>query len=334
MRSVLSLLLAILLLVDPSSSASAQTLEEQKLEAFLQKKYTKGGGLFSALDKVLPEKPLNAASDYEGRKPDGSYWWGAYFNAMNVSVVGHPRRALEKFCTGANGSFALSYAVRVFDNGEGAQNLKLTDPTGGPDFSINAAMLERWRYFGPVGEQLTGGPSSWSGSSPAAFIDDRKLLGLFSCKGSDAKPLWHVAIMPTRFGNIEALQAVGQTQNSWFMLSIRAVTVQSINATLAEFKAEEKKQAAQAAELNDQWSKEQAAREAAYAKRAPLLAEFRKNLAVGTITNCGRVLAFNGPLVEVQVPSHIKLGNGATRVFVERATVEPDDRDALACKWD
>lgn len=43
---------------------------------------------------------------------------------------------------------------------------------------------------------------------------------------------------------------------------------------------------------------------------------FRKNLASGAITNCGRFLGFNGPLVEVQVPSHIKLLNGATRVFV------------------
>jgi hypothetical protein len=36
----------------------------------------------------------------------------------------------------------------------------------------------------------------------------------------------------------------------------------------------------------------------------------------------------------VQVPTHIKLRNGATRVFVEREKLEPDDAEAWNCKWD
>jgi hypothetical protein len=86
--------------------------------------------------------------------------------------------------------------------------------------------------------------------------------------------------------------------------------------------------------MKDQWQREAVDRQAQGATRAAKLVEFRKTLAIGTVTNCGRVLGFNGPLVEVQVPLHIKLSNGATRVFVEREKLESDDSEAWSCKWD
>jgi hypothetical protein len=43
--------------------------------------------------------------------------------------------------------------------------------------------------------------------------------------------------------------------------------------------------------INDQWKWEAAQREEQAAKRSAKLAEFRKLLAIGTMTNCGRVVA-------------------------------------------
>jgi hypothetical protein len=130
------------------------------------------------------------------------------------------------------------------------------------------------------------------------------------------------------------LEDTRRTENAWFMLSIRPVTAAETAKALAEKQAAEEKERASQLAINDQWKREAAAREEQGAKRAAKLAEFRKSLVIGTMTNCGRVLGFNGPLVEVQVPSHIKLNNGATRMFVERAKLEPDDAEAWSCKWD
>jgi hypothetical protein len=66
------------------------------------------------------------------------------------------------------------------------------------------------------------------------LIDARNYLGLFSCQNASAKPLWHVAILPTRFGNMQALQDVGRRENAWLMLSIRPVTAAEIAKTVAE----------------------------------------------------------------------------------------------------
>jgi hypothetical protein len=309
------------------------TPAEDELAIFLHKKYDKSGGLFGALDKVLPDTPTGYAADHEGKKADGSYWTSAYFNASNVATVGWPRRALSKYCEKAKGTLVQSYAVRVFDNGAGAFPIKLADPNGGAELTIDRWMIERWRYASWQKDPKVG-PREWSLSSPAGLIDARADLGLFSCNDADAKSLWHVAIIPTRFGNIQALEDTRRRENAWFMLSIRPVTVMEISKAIAEKQfAEEQERASQLA-INDQWKREAAAREEQGAKRAAKLAEFRKMLAVGTMTNCGRVLAFNGPLIEVQVPSHIKLQNGATRMFVERAKLEPDEAEAWSCKWD
>jgi hypothetical protein len=140
--------------------------------------------------------------------------------------------------------------------------------------------------------------------------------------------------MPTRFGNMQALQDASRRENAWFMLSIRPVTTVEIAKTIAEKQTADDRQRSAQVAMKEQWQREAAEREVQGAKRAAKLAEFRKSLVVGTVTNCGRVLGFNGPLVEVQVPSHVKLRNGATRVFVEREKLEPDDAEAWSCKWD
>jgi hypothetical protein len=309
------------------------TPAESVLATFLHKKYAKTGGVLSALDKVLPDTPTGSAADYEGQKSDGSYWSSAYFNALNVSTAGWPHRALSKHCQKTNGTLVQSYAVRVFDNGPRSFPHKLADPGGGMELVIDRWMIERWRYAAWQNEPKSG-PREWSLNSPAGLIDAQNYLGLFSCQDASAKPLWHVAILPTRFGNMQALEDVGRRENAWFMLSIRPVTALEIAKTLAEKQAAEDKERATQIAANEQSKRAAEILEEQGAKRAALLASFRKGLAVGTVTNCGRVLAFNGPLVEVQVPTHIKLRNGATRVFVERDKIEPDDADAWSCKWD
>jgi hypothetical protein len=317
---------AVLLASLPASATPA----EDELTTFLHKKYHKSGGL---LDTLLPTTPTGYAADYEGQKADGSYWTSAYFNALNVATVGWPRLALSKHCEKAKGSLVQSYAVRVFDNGTGTLPIKMADPNGGTALAIDRWMIERWRYAAWQTEPKTG-PREWDTRSPAGLIDARGDLGLFSCQDESAKPIWHVAILPTRFGNMQALQDARRRENAWFMLSIRSVTAEEIAKTVAEKQAAEQKQQAAQFAMKEQWQREAADREAQGAKRAAKLAEFRKGLVVGMVTNCGRVLGFNGPLVEVQVPSHVKLRNGATRVFVEREKLEPDDVEAWSCKWD
>lgn len=327
MRARLLLLVPLLALMPTSASA---TPAEDALAAFLHKKYNKSSGLLGA---IIPNTPTGYAADYEGGKADGSYWTSAHFNALNVSIAGWPQRALAKHCEKAKGSLVQSYAVRVFDNGEGSFPIKLADPNSGADLLIERWMIERWRY-GSWQNEPRQGPREWDTRSPAGLIDAKAYLGLFSCQDADTKPLWYVAILPTRFGNIEALQDIGRRENAWFMLSIRPVTASNVAAVVAEQQtAKAKEQAAVAASEAD-FERERARREAEGAKRGAVLAEFRKALVVGTKTNCGRVLGFNGPLVEVQVPTHIQLRNGATRVFVERDKLEPDDTKAWSCKWD
>jgi hypothetical protein len=257
----------------------------------------------------------------------------AYFNALNVATTSWPRHALFKHCEKAKGTLVQSYAVRVFDNGTDTLPIKLTDPNGGTELAIDRWMIERWRYAAWQAEPEVG-PREWDTRSPAGLIDARGYLGLFSCQDETARPIWHVAILPTRFGNMQALEDASRRENAWFMLSIRPVTTVEIAKTIAEKQAAEDKQRAVQIAMKEQWQQEAAEREAQGTKRAATLAEFRKGLVVGTVTNCGRVLGFNGPLVEVQVPSHVKLRNGATRVFVEREKLEPDDAEAWSCKWD
>jgi hypothetical protein len=306
------------------------TPAEDELASFLQKKYNKSGGL---LDALPPTTPTGYAADYEGQQADGSYWTSAYFNALNVSTAGWPQRALSKYCAKAEGTLVQSYAVRVFDNGISTGPIKLADPSGGTDLLIDRWIIERWRY-GDWQKETKSGPREWDVRSPAGLIDAKGYLGLFSCQDANAKPLWHVAILPTRFGDMQALQDVGRRDNAWFMLSIRPVTAAEIAKTVAEKQAVEDKEHTVQLTTTEQWRHEAAIREEQGAKRAALLASFRKSLTIGTMTNCGRVLAFNGPLVEVQVPSHVQLRNGATRVFVEWEKLEPNDAEAWTCKWD
>jgi hypothetical protein len=324
MRAVV---LAFLLL---SAAPAGATPAEDELAKLLHKKYHKSGGL---LDTLLPATPTGYAADNEGQKADGSHWTSAYFNALNVATIRWPRRALFKYCEKAKGALVQSYAVRVFDNGTGTLPIKLADPNGGTELAVDRWMIERWRYGVWQAEPKTG-PREWDTRSPAGLMDARGDLGLFSCQDETTKPIWHVAILPTRFGNMQALQDAKRRENAWFMLSICPVTAAEIKEAIAEKQAAEDKQRSTQIAMKEQWQREAAEREAQGAKRAAKLADFRKGLVVGTVTNCGRVLGFNGPLVEVQVPSHVKLRNGATRVFVEREKLEPDDAEAWVCIWD
>lgn len=85
-----------------------------------------------------------------------------------------------------------------------------------------------------VAGRTSTGITPWGTHSSAGLIDAKAYLGLFSCQVSSAKPLWHVAIPPTRFGNIDALLRVGEAQTNWFSLSIRPVITKTIQATLAD----------------------------------------------------------------------------------------------------
>lgn len=85
-----------------------------------------------------------------------------------------------------------------------------------------------------VAGRTSTGITPWGTHSFAGLIDAKAYLGLFSCQVSSAKPLWHVAIPPTRFGNIDALLRVGEAQTNWFSLTIRPVVTKTIQATLAD----------------------------------------------------------------------------------------------------
>jgi hypothetical protein len=181
------------------------TPAEDELASFLHKKYDKSGGL---LDTLLPNAPTGYAADYEGQQTDGSYWTSAYFNAINVATAGWPQRALSKYCAKAKGTLVQSYAVRVFENGIGTGPITLVDPNGGTELAVDRWMIERWRYGAWQSEQKSG-PREWDVRSPAGLTDAKGYLGLFNCQDAGAKPLWHVAILPTRFGNMQALNRPG-----------------------------------------------------------------------------------------------------------------------------
>jgi hypothetical protein len=251
MRAVVPALLLL------SAAPAGATPSEDELATFLHKKYHKSSGL---LDPLLPSTPTGYAADYEGQKADGSYWTSAYFNALNVATVGWPRRALSKYCEKAKGALVQSSAVRVFDNGASALPIKLADPNGGTELAIDRWMIERWRYAAWQAEPKTG-PREWDTRSPAGLIDANGDLGLFICQDEATKPIWHVAILPTRFGNMQALQDAKRRENAWFMLSIRPVTPVEIAKTIAEKQAAEDKQRATQIAMNEQWQREAADRE-------------------------------------------------------------------------
>jgi hypothetical protein len=113
------------------------------------------------------------------------------------------------------------------------------------------------------------------------------------------------------------------SDTSWVMLRIFAVDRALIDRTASAFAGKESADRAQRGQLDalaDQ-------READVAARArielPRLAAFQAKVAIGDDTNCGLVLGFKGPLVNVQVPANIKLPSGASTVFVKRAALAP-----------
>lgn len=53
-------------------------------------------------------------------------------------------------------------------------------------------------------------------------------------------------------------------------------------------------------------------------QRAIRLVEFKKNIAIGTATNCGLVINVRGPLAEIQLPANVQGPNGQTIYWVRR----------------
>jgi hypothetical protein len=315
------LALAFLALAAPCQASPS----EDAFAAFLQKKYAKTGGLFGALDKILP--PANTVASpvpLEGRKADGSYWWGAYFGPGNISVFGWAHRALSERCTKDGGALTQAAPYSIL-GGAPTSSVTLDDPGGAGGFTLTPRMMEDWAATDMTG-QSTGvmrRPQSTS-SRNAALVDARAVLGVFTC-GMGTRSLWHVSIIPTPLGQWDFFVSNEATGTHWVMLRIQAVTRALIDRTAMVYAAQAEDQMrarrteqALAAKRHDDWT----ARERI---ERPRIAAFQKAIKIGDDTNCGLVLGLNGPLAEVQVPTTITLASGAARVFVKRVALAPPD---------
>jgi hypothetical protein len=311
-----------IVVVTPVFAASG----DMSLEAFLAKKYGKKDGFTAVFNKVFPQQgPTTTPVPFEGRKPDGSYWWGAYFGNGNVVVLSWPYKSLVKHCESSGGAlmptipYSLSY-------GPPTQPARLVDPSGGPALTLTPEMLRTWSANSATdvaAERLL--PAKYqSNSRNAELVDARKIIGVFSCHvGDGGQVLWHLAILPTPMGDWNNFANSQMSGTSWVMLRILAVDRALIDRTTAAFAARESADRA----LSKQSDAVAAQRNAEAAARArielPKLAAFQAKVAIGDDSNCGLVLGFKGPLVNVQVPANIKLPSGASTVFVKRAALAP-----------
>jgi hypothetical protein len=121
---------------------------EDSLAAFLAKKYGKTDRFTAVFNKVFPQQgPTTTPVPFEGRKPDGSYWWGAYFGNGNVVVLSWPYKSLVKHCASGGGTLmpAMPYSLSY---GPPAQPVRLADPSGGPELTLTPAMLRGWSANG------------------------------------------------------------------------------------------------------------------------------------------------------------------------------------------
>ncbi len=311
---------------------------ETALAEFLKRKYGKGG-LFGVIEKVLDSGsngPSTGPQNLEGPQPDGSYWWLAYFAYQNVREYAGPYNSLKAQCTKAKGTMIQAARYRVL-GGPGKLDVTLADPSGGGAFIVSPQMLRTWRSSTPEEAEATARAeprARWVQGGRADLIDQRQVLGLFSCTRGANTPLWHIAILPTGQGHLGALAEDSSSTVKWQILSIRLVTRNLVQATKAEYDEQLAKASASQKVAIEQSRQLTEQLEAEARKRAPVMEAFRKNLAIGTRTNCGTVLDLRGPLVEVQVPARMITPTGERRVFVQRKYLEPHDDFTQPCTWE
>ncbi len=321
------LVMVIAMFVTFASPALANPSEDA-FATFLHRKYSKTGGLFGAVDKILPpSSDTSSPVPVEGLKGDGSYWWSAYYGPGNIGVFGWAKRAIGERCIKDGGTLELvaPYLLQVPAQ---SQVITLKDPGGGGDFSVTPKMIFNWsgEFIGD-GFEATDRYLQLAPARNAALVDARAVLGIFSCRRGEGLPLWHLSILPTPVGAWTNFADNNSKGTHWVILRIQAITrtlVERDNLAYAKV-IEENKQRVSAGQKADAQRREQwLARERIL---RPRIARFQQELKVGEDTNCGLILELKGPLVEVQVPTDIKLQSGASRVFVKRVVLAPQNSE-------
>jgi hypothetical protein len=336
-----AVIIAVLLGCGAVPIAAAERAPVKALQQFLAKRFRPSRGVFGAIASAIPVNlDPNSIAGMEGAKPDGSYWTSAFFNTGNVRMFDDPRIALAKFCATSGGvlervqPFALS-ARHEFAFG----SFELRDARG--SFRVPSAVLGQRIAAGidrHAGIQTdTYGPFT---NERAAQVDGKGSLGLFACT-SAGNAIWQIAILPTMAGAWRAFATDGRLSGDQaVMLSVREVDralVERVQVTIAALRQAEKTSADDVARAN---AARRAEKEAKVLQALPALRRFQAAVIVGDDTNCGLVLAVNGPLVEVQVPDTVKLENGASRLFVKRNLLSPRgsahacyDFDIFSRRW-
>jgi hypothetical protein len=190
-----SLALAVAVVVaTPGVAASADI----SLEAFLAKKYGKTDRFTAVFNKVFPRQgPTMTPVPFEGRKPDGSYWWGAYFRGSNVVVLSWPHKTLEKQCAAVGGTLmrAIPYSLST---GPADRSVWLQDASPDGDMVVTPQMIGGWAANDVTSTvaQNAASPAIIGASPNAMLVDARGILGIFTCgAGGSNRPLWHVGML-------------------------------------------------------------------------------------------------------------------------------------------
>lgn len=264
-------------------STSSYAKEDLTIRAAIDKKYGK-----SPILSTPEQRAVN------GRKPDGSYWKAVYpvKQLLTDGGINEPRDWLAKQCSNSGGALSQSIKYGVQTKHGTSTDLFTSKDGNGQTFSVTGEMVNNWRTIRTV--------ENASVEPVAPLQDDAQVdyLGLFSCVSSET-PLWHVAILPaSRWYSAVS----GGNYNP--VISIRIVDAPFVDQD-RELSVLIAARAAQLAKLK--------------AESEVRSAAFRQNLEIGSQTNCGLVLGFNGPLVEVQLKS------SKERVFTQRANLyEPE----------
>lgn len=290
-----------------TSSAHADSnlpIEDAVKQQFVQSKIRHG---------LIRSVTLN---DDRGLQPDGSIWWVSTISAGHdlarmfgpIDLFSHPsdsvpRRWLADRCQldGGTLTLAMPYAHH--------SDISIVDPSSHAPLIISEHMLFRW------GTVLTPSKVNFQDYSPRSQTRDN--FGLFSCAAVNGSPIWHVAITPALNENLSPARAVNPHIPA-SMMSIRVVNAETVQKTLSYFEDENQQRRGSLLKFQNQ----QRADLKAVTER---MRAFETNLAIGTETNCGMILDIKGPIVEVQVPSYVRLGNGQTRVFVHKDILDVPD---------
>lgn len=276
-------------LMSSATTVAAVSSDEQALIRFLDKEYAPG------LLKI----------GSHGRNRDGNYIWSAIFHR-------ELRKPLEKvttYCASSGGTIRLLISAGSTLTHPGSTTVNL----GGQSFRIGQNDL--WEWSGKSGE--TGERAAFQGFDP---LFDRRLvagrtrtiaeananppLGLFGCYSADSILKWAVSIMPGDYGG-----------SGWLYLKILPVT--------SDLLAAKREATNQASQKERDWQKRQAdeqrAREEQDERENVRLAQWRRELRVGSETNCGLVINDRDAVLEVQMPSGNAGPNGERQFWVKRS---------------